>query len=63
MNKVVFPKDMPYPLSDDLLDIMIEHWSNILTAPSVEWYNRVDICTLALLLELKERRNNGSRIL
>ena len=54
---ICLPKELIYPLPDEVLDGMLEHWQCIqLTTPQVEWFNRVDLCTLMALIELKELR-------
>jgi hypothetical protein len=56
--KKLLPPELKYPLSDEVLDNLLDKWAlGIRLGRS----NAMEKCTLAALIELKERRADNDR--
>ena len=59
--KRLLPPELKYPLPDEVLDNLIDKKSLFVDGRVTDLCNAVDICTLAALIELKERRADDGR--
>ena len=54
--KALLPKELKYPLPDEVLDNLLDKKALFVDGWGTDLCNAVDVCTLAALIELKERR-------
>ena len=54
--KALLPKELKYPLSDGVLDNLLDKKSLFVDGWGADLCTDIDICLLAALIELKERR-------